>query len=333
MAAVKRTRWVCPTCDDGRLGPTRPRKDNIVRYCLPCSAAAGKLVERATPALDKRRVAQADKAKAKYGAKVKRQKTIAKKRTHLTLWDDGGRIVEVDVEKTVRGFAEKVGMRTSFHLTWNRRSDGCNTGRANGSRVHLSVGSRSLEDFCMLAAHELAHAKAGGGHGHDGYWKDAYEEICAKLWDTSPVCRVEVENYRYAIDPKITGQLLATSRGDYKRSKAKLPLAGKQIGSWEDREFKCKAHTGWSLHPAKGYVSNAPGPGYTRSPCDGGTIPEEACGGPHRCDGLLIASNRRECSGPDCTECNGAEVIPARKCDSCQGSGLTTKRVEVTNEV
>lgn len=52
---TKRYRWACPICNKGALGPSRPRKDNAVRYCLPCTAKTGKLVARTCPALDSKR--------------------------------------------------------------------------------------------------------------------------------------------------------------------------------------------------------------------------------------------------------------------------------------
>lgn len=76
--AKKQYRWVCPECGKGALGPSRPRKDNIVRYCLPCSAKAGKLVARVCPALDNKRN---KKAVAKKEAAVrKRARTSPKPR-------------------------------------------------------------------------------------------------------------------------------------------------------------------------------------------------------------------------------------------------------------
>jgi len=45
-AKQKRKRWSCPMCSVGVLGPIRPRKDNAIRYCLPCTEKTGKLTER-----------------------------------------------------------------------------------------------------------------------------------------------------------------------------------------------------------------------------------------------------------------------------------------------
>ncbi len=42
MGKSKRKRWVCPLCNVGKLGLQRPRKNDVVRYCLPCSEKTGK---------------------------------------------------------------------------------------------------------------------------------------------------------------------------------------------------------------------------------------------------------------------------------------------------
>ena len=52
---VKQMRWKCEQCDNGLLAPSRPRKNDVRRYCLPCSAKRGTLVERIAPALEKKR--------------------------------------------------------------------------------------------------------------------------------------------------------------------------------------------------------------------------------------------------------------------------------------
>ena len=70
MTAAKRIRWQCPSGEHpGELGSTRPRKDSLLRYCLPCSVTAGRLVERVAPALEAKRAAGADRSAAKAKAK------------------------------------------------------------------------------------------------------------------------------------------------------------------------------------------------------------------------------------------------------------------------
>lgn len=62
---MARKRWICPLCENGVLAPSRPRKNNVLRYCLPCSEKTGKLVERTCPALDAKREAKAERKRAK----------------------------------------------------------------------------------------------------------------------------------------------------------------------------------------------------------------------------------------------------------------------------
>jgi hypothetical protein len=72
----KRVRWECPTgAHPAVLGSTRPRRDDIVRYCLECSKVTGRLVERVAPVLERQRAAGAERSAAK--AKAKRERDAA----------------------------------------------------------------------------------------------------------------------------------------------------------------------------------------------------------------------------------------------------------------
>jgi hypothetical protein len=54
-----RIRWDCPNGrHPGVLGPTRPRMDSVVRYCLTCSQQTGRLVLRVAPTLERKRAAK-----------------------------------------------------------------------------------------------------------------------------------------------------------------------------------------------------------------------------------------------------------------------------------
>jgi hypothetical protein len=83
LAATSGTIWRCPTCGDGKRGPRRPRRNNVVRYCLPCSGKAGVLVERVAPAVERQREANAAKAAAKRRAKEGRER--AKRAAYYTV--------------------------------------------------------------------------------------------------------------------------------------------------------------------------------------------------------------------------------------------------------
>ena len=66
-------RWTCPnSLHPGVLGPSKPRRDNICRYCFACSEKAGKLVERVVPKLEAKR--QSRKERAAEKAKAERAK-------------------------------------------------------------------------------------------------------------------------------------------------------------------------------------------------------------------------------------------------------------------
>lgn len=66
MGRARRVRWECPNgLHPGVLGSTRPPKDATVRYCLPCSAEATRLVARTAPALERERAARSESATAK----------------------------------------------------------------------------------------------------------------------------------------------------------------------------------------------------------------------------------------------------------------------------
>ena len=62
---TKQVRWKCANCDHGLLAPTKPRKNDVRRYCLPCSAKTGKLVERVSPTLEKQRTVKSEQRKVK----------------------------------------------------------------------------------------------------------------------------------------------------------------------------------------------------------------------------------------------------------------------------
>jgi hypothetical protein len=79
-----RKRWVCPLCEHGHLAPSKPRKNNALRYCLPCTKKTGKLVERECPALDSQRKQKAEAKKET--AKRKRERRPPKPRKTKRSW-------------------------------------------------------------------------------------------------------------------------------------------------------------------------------------------------------------------------------------------------------
>lgn len=73
---VKMVRWTCPNGEHpGVLGPSRPRKDHLCRYCIECSLKANRLVERVVPAIEGKR--EAARQRSAERAAKKRAKKIA----------------------------------------------------------------------------------------------------------------------------------------------------------------------------------------------------------------------------------------------------------------
>lgn len=103
---TKMMRWVCPNDDnhEGKLAPSRPRKDDIRRYCLVCSEKTGRLVERVAPRLEAKR----EKAKAKTRVKA------AKRRVKAT-----ARLAQVDLPTRFVNAAEFATRMTIYTLRRN----------------------------------------------------------------------------------------------------------------------------------------------------------------------------------------------------------------------
>ena len=59
--------WRCPDCGNQNRAPGKPRRNDVRRFCLPCSQRTGYMVERVCPTLEKKRA----KVKAKVSAKGK----------------------------------------------------------------------------------------------------------------------------------------------------------------------------------------------------------------------------------------------------------------------
>lgn len=74
------TRWECPNeKHPAVLAPTKPRKDDVRRYCLPCSEASGRLAPRVARALEAKRTAAVERRQARRtkGIAIERAKVDA----------------------------------------------------------------------------------------------------------------------------------------------------------------------------------------------------------------------------------------------------------------
>lgn len=91
---TKQVRWLCPNDKHaGKLAPSRPRKDDIRRYCLDCSVATGRLTERISPALQKKR-------------EVNKVKSVIKRQTKAEKAREKYMIAGIDCDKYMRKLAK-----------------------------------------------------------------------------------------------------------------------------------------------------------------------------------------------------------------------------------
>lgn len=178
MPKAKKYRWNCPECGTGKLLSSRPRKNATARYCLPCSEETGYLVERVSPALERKRAQKT--AQRAQRAKRERARTATVRQDRAAAveakWFSDDKDMRVTIREicvsipflrdrgvTVSRTAEKIIKHASL---FNR--DGTTGSAWRGSPNH--PGSVSLnfgKDYARswdLALHELLHA-IGFKHG------------------------------------------------------------------------------------------------------------------------------------------------------------------------
>lgn len=170
-------RWQCPNGCPGVLGPQRPRKNNIVRYCLPCSAEAGVLVERSAPSVERKREARSE-------VTAERRKRKADRERERRYVHEG-----IDYEKLMRKYlrlpAFRVGGRPmgapELVLVRHRYGPSSRLGSAWGSyQVRLNLGPRMpWQQVTHTLIHELVHiygSRTGKFYGHDRGFRDKEDE-------------------------------------------------------------------------------------------------------------------------------------------------------------
>jgi hypothetical protein len=178
-------RWVCPSCASGKLAPGRPRKDDVRRYCLPCSEKTGRLVERTCPALEAERTKRAERAKTKREKARKREqaKALAKDPYDIRGWF--WRCQKLPAFATGHWLAQLRGGGAGVNR-WKRVTldlmGGYGGGRAWSNRILVRTGGGEAWQIAILV-HEMAHVinRWRGGKGHDDGWRSIYGEAIKDL--------------------------------------------------------------------------------------------------------------------------------------------------------
>ena len=187
---MNQVRWKCQLCDNGLLAPTKPRMNDVRRYCLPCSSETGKLVERVSPTLEKKRVAKKATTKKKNAAK---RATVAKRtapiKTRQKREAQRQRIFEKEADRIwalffPNGTARK---RPPIKLVYSH--GGGVSGLWDGWQVLVRIPrwSKGGATAWETLAHELCHAVVGsrhkdseGSHGRTFY--TTLKPVIEKRW-------------------------------------------------------------------------------------------------------------------------------------------------------
>lgn len=190
-----KTRWSCTKNDDcpAVLGPTRPRKDDVCRFCLPCSAKAGKLVPRVAPALEAKREKRAEKMKAKKLAK--HAKTLAEEAAYynvhgVDLREELERLWNLPVAREYRKKLGHLGKRLPELVVRTRSTSRVRRYGVAYSFRHQILINRipGLDGFNVreTLAHEVAHILSPG-KGHGVGWKTCFRLLCEQAFDVRPI--------------------------------------------------------------------------------------------------------------------------------------------------
>lgn len=192
MARTRTYRWICPLCGAGKLAPSRPRRDDARRFCLPCTDKTGRLVERTCPALTAKRQKAADRrsqrAQAAQAAKARQrqkaretaaQRAQARSEREIVVRNLAAGMAAYFPEGSI--FLDKMVVEVAFLRGKRKQFRGYRgTAHTIDQRIKLWVPPRwteteqGLTDVHMLALHELAHLSAPPGSGHNADWRERY---------------------------------------------------------------------------------------------------------------------------------------------------------------
>lgn len=220
MTAMKR--WSCPKCGKGKLAPGKPRRDDVRRYCLPCSEKIGRLVERTCAALEAARAARATARKtraAKARERAKTQRAVAAETSTARLTVDGAYLPDF-----VRPYwrilceeARKAAPAGTF-IPAHDAPPALEVARSTREHHYRGLGSRrrafvrfgpgiDKARALVVLLHELAHGacaalnRAEGGHGPT--FRKTLRNAAARLWGVE----VLIPLNRYVLDDLIVVEL------------------------------------------------------------------------------------------------------------------------------
>lgn len=216
---TNQVRWKCEVCDSGLLAPTKPRMNDVRRYCLPCSSKTGKLVQRVAPTLEKQRTAKKAAVKRKTVAK---RASVAKR----TAPAKAQQRVDAKRAKMIHEEAEKIWkLMQPYHngkplpkINIARGKNwGSQYGYAESTFRHIQVNvdrdqtpERSQRVWQVLA-HELCHCavppikRNGARDVHSREFYHCLRDIWQRRWKCE-ISFATVSTWGYSVDHIITRQ-------------------------------------------------------------------------------------------------------------------------------
>lgn len=208
-------KWVCGLCSSVKLAPARPRKNDVRRYCLPCSEEQGHLVERTCPAREKATKERATKRKEH----VKQVKRLVREHENARYSRAGYDIRDLVDEfwrlpaiKEARERLSPAPMKPMLKVRLSKEPSFA-SGRAwQGShpRITFTLGSDvEAARLLQLTLHEVVHTAQANNVGHsDAFWA-LLHQAAHEAWpgiDPKPYRRSD-RNGWYGRDRLITDAL------------------------------------------------------------------------------------------------------------------------------
>jgi len=226
MAAPTRTRWVCPRCGDGTLGSRRPRRDDVVRYCLTCSAETGRLVQRTAPTLERQRAAKQERRKRAGRSQAERAAEAERAYYTVRAVDAAGSEHVVDLREELaracstpllraglrrwqRGHRPSLEVYTSQSPWRERRGRGTAWPWENRIRIRVWDGM-PYEWLIELVHHEVVHVAVEPDEHHGAEFKRVLVESAQQRWPF--VVAGRLTQGAYTLDGRIVECLKDNSR-------------------------------------------------------------------------------------------------------------------------
>ena len=195
--------WTCPNPNHkGVRAPGRMRKDDVRRFCWPCSLEVGTLVERHAPALEAKRKNARDARLEKERVQRSRQRELRTARETI----DG-----VDVGKEIARLIKLPALRDELPARLRGKSVPLNLERGNGrysgrawprTRIHLRLGQIPAAEVRAIICHELAHYVLPEREHHSDRWARCYARVIREAYGVdvgSPIGRSKYDLDRLII--------------------------------------------------------------------------------------------------------------------------------------